>query len=213
MTCMSSLDDGLSAFLSLRPRLFSIAYRMLRSAAEAEDVVQEVWVRWQTTDRRVVRDAAAFLVTTATRVSINAIQSARWRRETCVALWQPEPVDTSAGPASAAERFEALERAIVALTTRLSPAQRAAYVLREAFDYPYREIANVLRLGEANARQAVTRARRHITCGRTTAATPTEQRRLLEVFIAAARDGDVARLEKLFVSEAVSSSEGLVRAA
>src|SRR5258708_7528148 len=86
-------DDGLSAFMSVRPRLFGIAYRMVGSAAEAEDIVQDVWLRWQTTDRSVVRDAAAFLATTATRLAINVMQSARARRETCVGPWQPEPVD------------------------------------------------------------------------------------------------------------------------
>ena len=97
-------DDGLAAFLSVRPRLFGIAYRMLGSAAEAEDIVQDVWVRWQTADRSLVRDAAAFLVTTATRLAINVMQSARSRRETCVGPWLPEPVDTSADPRLGAER-------------------------------------------------------------------------------------------------------------
>ena len=92
-------DDGLSAFLSVRPRLFGIAYRMLGSAAEAEDIVQDVWVRWQTADRSLVRDAAAFLATTTTRLAINVMQSARSRRETYVGPWLPEPVDTSADPA------------------------------------------------------------------------------------------------------------------
>ena len=91
-------DGGLSAFLSVRPRLFGIACRMLGSAAEAEDIVQDVWVRWQTADRSVVRDAAAFLVTTATRLAINVMQSARARRETYVGRWLPEPADTSADP-------------------------------------------------------------------------------------------------------------------
>src|SRR5215813_11513371 len=101
-------DDSLSAFLSVRPRLFGIAYRMLRSAAEAEDVVQDVWLRWQTTDRSVVRDAAAFLATTATRLAINVMQSARARRETCVGPWQPEPVDPRSDPWLTAERDQAL---------------------------------------------------------------------------------------------------------
>src|SRR6478672_6826037 len=87
-------DDGLSAFLGMRPRLFGIAYRMLGSAAEAEDVVQDVWLRWQTADRSMVRDAAPFLVTTTTRLAINVMQSARVRRETYAGPWQPEPVDT-----------------------------------------------------------------------------------------------------------------------
>ena len=106
-------DDGLSAFLSVRPRLFGIAYRMLGSAAEAEDVVQDVWVRWQTTDRSVVRDAAAFLATTTTRLAINVMQSARSRRETYVGPWLPEPVDTSADPGLGAERGEGLEAGIL----------------------------------------------------------------------------------------------------
>src|SRR5262245_36986380 len=152
----SDCDDGLSAFLNVRPRLFGIAYRMLRSTAEAEDLVQDVWVRWQTTDRSVVRDAAAFLATTTTRLAINVIQSARSRHETCVGPEMPEPMDTSVGPGVSAERKEALEFAVQILLEKLSPTERAAYVLREAFDYPYRRIAGVLRLAEANTRQLVT---------------------------------------------------------
>jgi RNA polymerase sigma factor (sigma-70 family) len=191
----STSDDGLSAFLSMRPRLFGIAYRMLGSAAEAEDVVQDAWVRWQTTDRSVVRDAAAFLATTATRLAINVMQSARARRETSVGPWQSEPVDTRGDPWLAAERDQALACGLRMLLEKLTPTERAAYILREAFDYAYRDIANVLRLAEANARQVVTRARQHIASGRTTATSSTEQERLLEAFIAAAQDGDVARLE------------------
>ena len=138
-------DDGLSTFLSVRPRLFGIAYRMLGSAAEAEDIVQDVWVRWQTTDRSVVRDAAAFLATTTTRLAINVMQSARSRRETYVGPWLPEPVDTSADPGLGAERGEALELGVLVLLEKLSPAERAAYILREAFDYAYRDIADILR--------------------------------------------------------------------
>src|SRR5215218_8609029 len=103
-----SPPDGLSAFLSVRPRLFSIAYRMLGSAAEAEDIVQDVWVRWQMADRSLVRDAAAFLATTTRRLAINVMHSARSRRETCVGPWLPERVDTSADPRLRAERGQAL---------------------------------------------------------------------------------------------------------
>ena len=170
MSATSTYDDGLSAFMSLRPRLFGIAYRMLHSAAEAEDIVQEVWVRWQTADRSMVRDAAAFLVTTATRLAINVLQSARSRREIDVGPLMPEPVDTSADPRLGAERGQALGLAVRLLLERLTPTERAAFILREAFDYPYREIANVLRLQEANARQVVTRARHHVANGRTIAA-------------------------------------------
>ena len=189
------LDDGLSAFLGVRPRLFGIAYRMLGSAAEAEDIVQDAWVRWQTTDRSVIRDVAAFLAATTTRLAINVIQSARSRRETCVGPWLPELVDTSADPRLGVDRSEALELGVLVLLEKLSPAERAAYILREAFDYTYREIANVLRLEEANARQVVTRARRRVAIGRRMPASPTEQRRLLDAFIAAAKSGNIAGLE------------------
>jgi RNA polymerase sigma-70 factor, ECF subfamily len=156
-------DDGLSTFLTLRPRLFGIAYRMLRSAAEAEDIVQDVWLRWQQADRGVVRDAAAFLVTTARRLAINVMQSARSRHETYVGTWLTEPIDTTADPWLGAERGQALASGVRFLQQTLSPTERAAYILREAFDYPYRDIANALRLQEANARQVVTRARQHVT--------------------------------------------------
>ena len=200
-TC--STDDGLSAFLRVRPRLFGIAYRMLGSAAEAEDIVQDVWVRWQTADRALVRDAAAFLVTTATRLAINVMQSARSRRETCVETWLPEPVDTGADPESGAERGEGLAAGLLLLMQKLSPTERAAYILREAFDYPYRDIAKVLRLGEANARQVVTRARRHVARRQRMPAAGKEQAHLLEAFMAAAQNGDMASLECHFVRPSV----------
>ena len=191
------LDDGLSAFLSVRPRLFGVAYRMLGSAAEAEDIMQDVWLRWQTADRSLVRDAAAFLATTTTRVAINLMQSARSRRETYVESWLPEPVDPSADPGLEAERHQGLEMGIQLLQERLSRTERAAYILREAFDYSYRDIANVLQLEEANARQVVTRARQHVACGQRMTESLSDQRCLLEAFIAADRHGDMASLERL----------------
>jgi len=210
-----SADDGLAAFLHARSRLYGIAYRMLGSAAEAEDIVQDVWVRWQTTNRTVVRDATAFLVTAATRLAINVLQSARARRETYIGPWLPEPVDTSADPGLGAERGEALNFAVLLLLEKLTPTERAAYVLREAFDYPHRDIAGILHVEEANARQIVTRAREHVSSGRRSSVNPAEQKRLLNAFIAAATRGDVAGLESLFASDIVSTSDGggLVRAA
>ena len=121
-----AMDDGLSAFVKVRRRLFGIAYRMLGSAAEAEDVVQDVWTRWQSTDRRVVRDPQAFLATTTTRLAINVLQSARARHESYVGSWLPELVDTSADPTLGAERGEALELAVLVLLERLPPTERAA---------------------------------------------------------------------------------------
>jgi RNA polymerase sigma factor (sigma-70 family) len=208
-----AMDDGLSAFESARPRLFGIAYRMLGSVAEAEDVIQDVWTRWQSTDRAVVREPQAFLTTT--RLAINVLQSARTRRETYVGPWLPEPVDTSADPSLGAERGEALELAVLVLLERLSPTERAAYVLREAFTYPYKEIAEVLRVEEANARQLVTRARQHVTDGRRARVSNDDQKRLLHAFIAAAQNGDLPELERLFAADVVSQADGggFIRAA
>jgi RNA polymerase sigma-70 factor (TIGR02957 family) len=208
-------DQGLSAFSSVRPRLFGIAYRMLGSAAEADDLVQDVWLRWQVTNRSVVQDPPAYLATTTTRLAINVAQSARSRREAYIGTWLPEPVDTSSDPLLGAERGEALELAVLLLLEKLSPTERASYILREAFDYSYEQIADVIQLSQDNARQLVSRARRHITDGRRKPVSSAEQRRLLDVFIAAARKGDLPALEGLLASDVVSYADGggMVRAA
>ncbi|MEU7962815.1 RNA polymerase sigma-70 factor [Streptomyces sp. NPDC049097] len=202
------LRDAVVVFDSLRPRLFGIAYRMLGSAVEAEDVVQDAWVRWQTTDRSAVLDAAAFLSTVTTRLAVNVATSARKRRETYVGPWLPEPVDTGADPAVGAERGEALDFAVLLLLERLKPTERAAYVLREAFDYSYREIAAVIGSSEANARQLARRARTYIAGERRSHVGADEHRRLLDKFITAARTGDLAALEALLASDAASYSDG-----
>src|SRR5215471_8348254 len=201
---MGKYDDGLSAFVRVRARLFGIAYRMLGSAAEADDVVQDVWLRWQSTDRSVVENPPAYLATTTTRLCINLIQSAHSRRETYTGTWLPEPVDTSSDPALGAERGEALKLAVQELLEKLSPTERAAYVLREAFDYPYRQIADILQMEEANTRQLVSRARKHIADGRRTPVSSDEQRRFLEAFIGAAQKGDLAGLEGLFAEPRIA---------
>jgi RNA polymerase sigma-70 factor (ECF subfamily) len=197
----AGMDTGLPEFLSVRPRLFGLACRLLGSASDAEDVVQDVWVRWQTADRRAVRNPIAFLVTATTRLAINVLHSARARRETCVGTWLREPVDTSADAGRGAERGEALNTAVMVVLETLSSMERAAYVLREAFNYAYREIAAILRVEEAHARQLVTRARQRVSRGRRTAVRPAERRRLQDAFTAAARKGDLVRLERLFASE------------
>jgi RNA polymerase sigma factor (sigma-70 family) len=202
------LDDALSAFVSVRPRLFGIAYRILASVAEAEDIVQDAWLRWQTTDRSVILDAPAFLATMTTRLAINRAQSARSRHETYIGMCLPEPVDTSNDPHLGAERGEALEFAVLLLLEKLSPTERAAYVLREAFDYSHQGIANVLKLTKANIRQLVSRARKHISDVRRATVGAAEQRRLLVAFIDAAQKGDTAALEELFAADIVSYSDG-----
>lgn len=187
------IDDGLATFQSLRPRLFYIAHRMLHSAAEAEDLVQDVWVRWQQVDRNLVRDPAAFLTTTVTRLAINVMQSARARREMPVGP-RLEPIDVNADPRVGMERGQALAGAVGLLLENLTDAERTAFILREAFEYRYRDIANILHLGEANARQLVTRARLHVATGRTRRASSSDRRRLLDAFMAAAQSGDIAGL-------------------
>ena len=193
---MGKHDDGFSVFADVRPRLFRIAYRILGCAAAADDIVQDVWVRWQCTNRSVVENPPAFLATTTTRLCFNLAQSAHTRRETYIGTLLPEPVDSSADPASGAERSDALRLALLVLLEKLPPTERAAYILREAFDYSYRQIANILQMQEANTRQLVSRARKHIADGRRNAVRASQQQRLLDLFVVAAQKGEMAALEE-----------------
>jgi RNA polymerase sigma-70 factor (TIGR02957 family) len=204
----SDLSDALSIFTAVRSRLFGIAYRMLGSAHEAEDIVQEAWLRWQRTDRSVVENAQAFLATTTTRLSINALQSARARRETYIGPWLPEPVDTSNDPTLGAERTEALGFAVLVMLERLTPTERAAYVLREAFAYSYSQISEIVQVSEVASRQLVSRARKHLEGESRRDVPAAEQRRLLSAFLAAAQTGELEHLERLFAEDIVSYSDG-----
>jgi RNA polymerase sigma-70 factor (ECF subfamily) len=209
----AGMEAAIGAFNESRPRLFGIAYRMLGSVAEAEDIVQEAWVRWQRTDRTVVRNPAGFLTTVTTRLALNTAESARARREQYVGPWLPEPVDTSADPSLGAEKAEALESAVLMLLEKVRPDQRAAYVLREAFDYSYDEVADILDTSAANARQLVSRAKKSVRSDRKEPVDPARHRTLLEAFVAAARDGDVKRLEQVLSAEVVSTTDSAGEAA
>jgi len=202
------LDEAVAIFNEVRPRLMGIAYRMLGSHSEAEDLVQEVWLRWQAADRSAVVSPVAYLSTAVTRLAINASQSARARRETYVGPWLPEPVDTSADPLLGAERGEALSFAVLLVLERLTPTERAAYILREAFDYPYDELAAILQSTEPAVRQLVSRARKRIRAERRTEVSGTQQRKLLTAFVAAARSGDLEALESMLAKDAISYSDG-----
>ncbi|MFE2108095.1 RNA polymerase sigma-70 factor [Kitasatospora sp. NPDC059463] len=202
------LDPATREFLAVRPQLFGIVYRILGSTVEAEDIVQETWLRWQRTDHAEVLEPAAFLATVTTRLAINVARSARVRRESYIGPWLPEPVDTRADPQLGAERAEAVELAVLLLLEKLNPVERAAYVLREAFDYPYARIAEIVETGEANARQLVSRARKHLAAARRGRVDRAEHRRLLEVFVGAARTGDLAVLEELLAADVVSRTDG-----
>lgn len=197
------LDDAVAVFVRVRPRLLGIAYRIVGSTTEAEDVVQEVWLRWQRTDRTAVANPHAFLATVATRLAINVRQSAWRRRETCVGPWFPEPATTADDdPAAKAERGEAVELAVLLLLGTLSPRERAAYLLREVFDYPYRQISDILHLRAANTRQLVSRAHGHLARNGHQQVAPDVHQHLLDTFLTAARAGDLHDLEELLIADA-----------
>ncbi|MEV5685010.1 RNA polymerase sigma-70 factor [Streptomyces sp. NPDC052164] len=204
----ASLDRAAKDFLAVRPQLFGIAYRMLGSAVEAEDIVQDAWLRWQGADRAQVLEPSAFLTTVTTRLAINFAQSARVRRESYVGPWLPEPVNTSLDPQVGAERAEALELAVLLLLEKLNPVERAAYVLREAFEYPYRLVAHILETTEPHTRQLVSRARKHLAAERREQVSSADHRRLLEVFLDAARTGNLTVLEQVLAADVVSYSDG-----
>jgi len=207
-TAAADLHDLAAAFERLRPRLFGIAYRMLGSASEAEDIVQDAWVKWQTTDRSGIQSPAAFLTTMTTRLAINVAGSSRMRRETYIGPWLPEPVLTGTDPELGAENTEALEIGLLLLMERLTPKERAVYLLREAFDYSFTEIADVIETTEVNARQLARRARVHLTERSATRVTVAQKNRLLRSFLAAAQAGDLKRLQTLLTDDIVLYSDG-----
>jgi len=196
-------DDGVSSFISARPRNLAAASRTLGSSAEAEDILQDVWLRWQHVDRELVRNAPAFLKTTTVRLAINRATGARLRHEAPLERRLAEPIDPEAGPGLLAERGQALESALLILLEKLSPLERAAYLLREAFDYSYRHVARVVRVSEANSRQLVTRARKHLADERRVPVAAADLRRIADAFIDATRSGNLARLEAILSADIV----------
>lgn len=207
-------------FQEHRPRMFAVAYRMLGSATEAEDIVQDAYLRWTAADRGDVAYPGAWLAKTVTRLCLNHLDSARVRREAYVGPWLPEPVLTSSGalgPMESAEQRDGVSVALLVLLERLSPVERAVYVLREAFAYGHREIAGLLDLSEANCRQVYRRAavRLGAPAERHFQPDPQQWQRLVETFMTAARGGDLARLEGLLTADVryVSDGGGVVNAA
>ncbi|WP_438316008.1 RNA polymerase sigma factor SigJ [Streptomyces sp. HUAS TT3] len=213
-----------------RSRMFGIAYRMLGSAGEAEDTVQDAWLRWSAADRGDVEHPGAWLAKAVTHLCLNRLTSARARREEYVGPWLPEPVLTDSGalgPLESAEQRDSVSMALLLLLEQLTPVERAVYVLREAFAYGHREIAGLLDLSEANCRQLHRRASARVAQGRAAegrSATPgrgrfeadlARWRGLVAAFLAAARDGDLARLEGMLTADVryVSDGGGVVSAA
>jgi RNA polymerase sigma factor (sigma-70 family) len=195
-----NLDQAAAAFVVLRPRLFGIAYRIVGNAPEAEDIVQDVWLRWQRTDRAEVVDPPAFLATATTRLAINLVRCARRRHETYVASWLSEETAAAADPQAQAERDESIDAAAHLLLERLSPAERATYVLREGFEYPYRQIAETLRIGTPNARQLVKRARDRLSSDRRHPYSAAAHSRLVRALASASRAGELADLEEFLTA-------------
>lgn len=198
----------------LRPAAFAIAYRMLGSVSEAEDLVQEAMLRLhrarQSGDR--IESPRAYLSTVVTRLGIDQLRSARVRRETYVGEWLPEPLltaDEQDDPARQAQLGDSLSMAFLVVLESLSPEQRAVFLLREVFDYPYEEIAQIVGKSQDNARQLAARARRHVEERRPRFEASREQHdRLADRFFAAAREGDLEGLETLLAHDVVLHGDG-----
>src|SRR5829696_7183543 len=201
---------GVGELEALRRHGFGVAYRMLGSVSEAEDVAQEALLRMTRQEDRI-DEPAAWITTVATRLSINVLRSARARRESYVGPWLPEPLleDPTPGSASRAELADSLSLAMLTLLERLTPVERAAYLLREVFGYDYAQIAEIIEQTEVNSRQLVTRARKHLEAGRPRFdADEAARDALLQQFLAAAEQGDLEALEELLAKDAVLYADG-----
>jgi RNA polymerase sigma-70 factor (ECF subfamily) len=197
-------------FQSLRPHLFAVAYRMLSSASEAEDVVQDAWLRTASAPADL-DSARAWLTTVVTRLCLDRLKSAAARREEYVGPWLPEPVPTEAIETGedVAARHESITMAFLVLLETLTPAERAAFLLREVFDGDYGDVANVLETTPAAARQLVHRAKERISEGRPRfEAKPERQREIVERFFEAIREGDVEELEKDLAADVLFTADG-----
>jgi RNA polymerase sigma-70 factor (ECF subfamily) len=198
-------------FTAARPRLFSIAYRMLGTRADADDVVQDAWLRWHGTDQAAVRSAEAWLVTTVTRLALDRLRAAKTEREAYVGFWLPEPLVEldERTPEAAAEQAGELSVAMLWVLERLAPEERAAYLLREMFDQDYADIAKLLDKSEAACRQLVHRASERVQREQPRFAVPREAHlRVLERFVTAARSGARDALQALLAENAELIGDG-----
>ncbi|MDX3354678.1 RNA polymerase sigma factor SigJ [Streptomyces sp. ME01-24h] len=212
---MALTPHDVDRFEASRPRLAAVAYRLLGSASEAEDAVQEAFLRWQAADVERIDVPQAWLTKVLTNLCLNQLASARARRETYVGQWLPEPLlagDPMLGPADTAEQRESVTYAVLVLLERLTPNERAVYVLREAFAYPHREIAEILDITEAASQQIHHRAKKHVARGRARAAgaagDEAAARRVVEEFLAAATSGRTEPLVRLLTQDVVAVGDG-----
>ncbi|MFI8849890.1 sigma-70 family RNA polymerase sigma factor [Streptomyces sp. 891-h] len=203
----------ISRFEASRNRLASLAYRLLGSAADAEDAVQDAFLHWQGADRQRIKVPEAWLTKVVTNLCLDRLRSAQARRERTVGAWMPEPLldgDPMLGPADTFEQRESVSLAVLTLMERLSPLERGVYVLREAFSYSHAEIAEILDVTESASQQHLHRARRRITAarGRGGEVDPASARRIVAEFLAAATSGRTERLVALLTDDATAVSDG-----
>ncbi len=201
------------SFEKYRPLLFSIAYRMTSSVMDAEDILQEAFIRYQATPMDTIQSHKAFLSTIISRLSLNHLQSARVQREQYIGPWLPEPLLTDPAPqdnpAQAAVQYETISMAFLVLLESLSPLERAVFLLREVFDYGYDDIARILERDEAACRQLFSRAKKHVQDNRPRfTAMPDEHAQIVYSFFEAINSGDIERLTNLLAENAMVVSDG-----
>ncbi len=206
---MSPADPATEAFVSYRNLLFTVAYEMLGSASDAEDVLQETWLRWSEVDLSQVSDQRAYLVRITTRQALNRLRSVQRRRESYVGQWLPEPMLTAPDVADDVELAESVSMALMLVLETLSPTERAVFVLREVFDVGYEEIAAAVDKSPAAVRQIAHRARQHVDARRQRAVvTPSQTRAALESFQRALETGDPQGLLDVLAPDVVLVSDG-----
>jgi RNA polymerase sigma-70 factor (ECF subfamily) len=208
---MNAESTILSVFQEHRALLFGVAYRMLGSVSEAEDMVQETFLRWQKQTLTEIKLPKAWLTTAITRLCIDHLRAARKRREEYVGVWLPEPlVETQADRADkSAGLADSLSTAFLILLETLAPAERAVFLLREVFEYEYSEISRIIDKSEANCRQMVRRAREHVAAGKSRfEAAPEHHERLVQQFIQTCRQGDTTALLSMLREDTVLYSDG-----
>jgi RNA polymerase sigma-70 factor (ECF subfamily) len=199
--------DELTTFETLRPRLLRIAYRMLGSLAEAEDVAQDAWLRWSKADREDVHNPMAFLTRTVTRLCLDRMKSARARRESYVGSWLPEPLIEFAGPAD--DEPEDVTLTLMMALERLSPLERAAFLLHDVFDMPFEEVSKAIGRDPAACRQLASRARAHVRSQRPRYPVSDEEgEAIARAFFMASASGDVGQLQALLAENVVAYSDG-----
>ncbi|MFV0132861.1 sigma-70 family RNA polymerase sigma factor [Streptomyces sp. HMX87] len=211
-TAADRFDTG--RFEASRNRLASLAYRLLGSAADAEDAVQDAFLHWQAADRQRIKVPEAWLTKVVTNLCLDRLRSAQARRERAAGAWLPEPLldgDPMLGPADTFEQRESVSLAVLTLMERLSPLERAVYLLREAFSHSHAEIAEILGITESASQQHLHRARRRVTAASRRGggdADPASARRIVEEFLAAATSGRTERLVALLTDDATAISDG-----